>query len=527
MNNYYALKYLTKSFEKTLLNRHFLLSVSPFKGVWSATFGTDKPECSLIFSSHPSETALFTDRVKSLKKRNITSFFSELTQQRVTSVQLAENDRFLSFTFSNNLILRFALFGNKPNIYLIENGKILESFKNCDYFSGRPEPQPRETIIHKKIPKEGTPVKKIITGSFPLFPRHLIAKVVDHYSLDEKTPEQVVDQIELLSQSIETSPEFRVLHDGSLCLIPEKLLPVKNLGVFRTVNEAVAFAYHKGTELRRFSHLINSVKPLLERKRNSLQLRLEQLHKTAADPSRAEVYEKTGHILMANAHKELKAENGSMILPDYYNSDQPIRIPVDESLSIAQNAQAYYDKSARTERSVRQAKRRLTDTRHELAEVTELGRSLEGIERTDQFEQWSREHSSVLEKLGVGKKNLKPESLPYRKITVGSYEVWIGKNARSNDRLTSAAHKEDLWLHARGASGSHVVIRMNNQQAMPPKEVILRAASIAAFHSAARNSSLVPVIVTKRKYVTKPKGSPAGAVKVQREKVELVQPAEI
>jgi len=231
--------------------------------------------------------------------------------------------------------------------------------------------------------------------------------------------------------------------------------------------------------------------------------------------------------LMANAHKELAAEKGSVLLPDYYNSDRPVRIPVDESLSIAQNAQAYYDKSARAERSILEAKKRLTDTRQELASLTELSRSLEGIESIDQFESWSREHSSVLQTLGVGKKNLKPESLPYRKITVGNYEVWIGKNARSNDKLTSAAHKEDLWLHARGSSGSHVVIRMNNQQAMPPKEVILRAASVAAFHSAARNSSLVPVIVTKRKYVTKPRGAPAGAVRVQREKVELVQPMEI
>ncbi len=65
---------------------------------------------------------------------------------------------------------------------------------------------------------------------------------------------------------------------------------------------------------------------------------------------------------------------------------------------------------------------------------------------------------------------------------------------------------------------------MANNKGMPPKEVIEKAASYAAFNSKAKGSDLVPVIFAKRKYVRKPKGAAPGAVLVQKEVVELVKP---
>jgi predicted ribosome quality control (RQC) complex YloA/Tae2 family protein len=68
---------------------------------------------------------------------------------------------------------------------------------------------------------------------------------------------------------------------------------------------------------------------------------------------------------------------------------------------------------------------------------------------------------------------------------------------------------------------------MNNQKEMPPKNVLLKAAAVAAWNSKARGSNLAPVIITKRKYVTKPKGAPTGTVRVMRENVEMVKPQKL
>src|SRR5699024_3493482 len=96
--------------------------------------------------------------------------------------------------------------------------------------------------------------------------------------------------------------------------------------------------------------------------------------------------------------------------------------------------------------------------------------------------------------------------------------------ANTKDQLTSLDHKDDIWLHARGVGGSHVVIRMGNQKDYPPKQVILQSAGYAAYYSKAKGMKTAPVMYTKRKYVRKPKGAQPGAVIVEREEVVMVPP---
>lgn len=100
----------------------------------------------------------------------------------------------------------------------------------------------------------------------------------------------------------------------------------------------------------------------------------------------------------------------------------------------------------------------------------------------------------------------------------------MGRNAEANDELTlKRAYKEDLWLHAKDVAGSHVLIKY--QAGKPfPKDVIERAAQLAAYNSKRKTDSLCPVVVTQKKYVRKRKGDPAGAVVVEREQVILVEP---
>jgi predicted ribosome quality control (RQC) complex YloA/Tae2 family protein len=57
-----------------------------------------------------------------------------------------------------------------------------------------------------------------------------------------------------------------------------------------------------------------------------------------------------------------------------------------------------------------------------------------------------------------------------------------------------------------------------------PKNVLQRAAELAAHYSKNRNESLSAVIYTPCKFVRKVKGSAPGAVMVDKEKVIMVEP---
>jgi predicted ribosome quality control (RQC) complex YloA/Tae2 family protein len=119
--------------------------------------------------------------------------------------------------------------------------------------------------------------------------------------------------------------------------------------------------------------------------------------------------------------------------------------------------------------------------------------------------------------------DMQPECWQYH--LPGGYEVLAGKTDADNDVLSlRLAAPGDLWFHVRGLPGSHVILR-HPENMKPDSTTVKQAASIAAWHSKARNAGIVPVCYTESRHVGKPRGSKPGSVTVKREKVVKVRPA--
>ncbi len=105
---------------------------------------------------------------------------------------------------------------------------------------------------------------------------------------------------------------------------------------------------------------------------------------------------------------------------------------------------------------------------------------------------------------------------PYRTVTVDGYDVLVGRGDADNDHLTfDVADKRDVWLHVGGGTpGSHVVIR-NPEGGEVPKDVVEKAAQLAAWYSKARGAPRVEVHVCPVSHVTKPRGAPRGQVQIR------------
>jgi predicted ribosome quality control (RQC) complex YloA/Tae2 family protein len=119
-------------------------------------------------------------------------------------------------------------------------------------------------------------------------------------------------------------------------------------------------------------------------------------------------------------------------------------------------------------------------------------------------------------------------ALPYRTfVTSGGLEVRVGRSGRANDDLTlHHSRPTDIWMHARDNAGAHVVLRWTSTDTNPPHADLVEAATLAALHSRARTSGVVPVDWTRRKYVRKPRRSPPGRVTIERAKTVFVEPSE-
>jgi predicted ribosome quality control (RQC) complex YloA/Tae2 family protein len=122
---------------------------------------------------------------------------------------------------------------------------------------------------------------------------------------------------------------------------------------------------------------------------------------------------------------------------------------------------------------------------------------------------------------------MKPgRSAGWLQLDIEGYEVLVGRTARDNDELTfRVARPRDVWLHAAGHAGSHVVIRAPDDGSDVPRSVIERAAQWAAWHSKARNArGKVEVHHCRAADIRKPRGAPVGTVELRRYETVKVYP---
>ncbi|SMO65305.1 NFACT RNA binding domain-containing protein [Fodinibius sediminis] len=523
MNNFYTLIYLNREIKEKIQNGIFSFGISPHKDVLHIYIESDKETSRLIFSANARETALFLDRYRPPKKRNVIDFFPSLEGARVVDTSLADKDRLLSIIFEGGRSLLFKLFSGRPNVFLVEGDRIVDAFKNPEDLKGTSPPEPMAPVFKEEV-SAGRNAKNQMTEINPLLPRNLLPYIIEEHEVEQMSPGKVKTFTRELSRSLLEEPHPRVLETGDFCLWSQKWLSLPSEKECETVNDCVAFAYKNAVHLRRLHSKKEDIVQFLERVEGKKKEMVRQLSQAEKSLNRADEYEKFGHLLMAHAHEQLTPGTEQITVEDFYENNDEITIPLKEQADIAGNAERYYEKAKDARKAYEEAKKRLPGEEKELLHVQSLLEEVREIDRLWDLDSWLKNNSESLNKLGFGSSDDKQLSSPYRKFKLGKYEVWIGKNAKSNDKLTSLAHKEDIWLHARGVGGSHTVIRMGNRKDYPPKRVLLQAAAYAAYYSKARGMKSVPVMYTKCKYVRKPKGGAPGAVVLEREEVEMVPP---
>jgi predicted ribosome quality control (RQC) complex YloA/Tae2 family protein len=259
----------------------------------------------------------------------------------------------------------------------------------------------------------------------------------------------------------------------------------------------------------------------LERRLAAAERRQAKLAEASAGAA-SEAVRLRGQADLILAHLAQVPRGASSVrLPGFEGS--PVEIALDPSLPPSGNARRLYDEARKRDRAAARVPALLSaaeETRAALADL--LTRARHG----------TAEAAEVEAALG-GEQPDRPASpgaaraLPYRRYrTSGGLEVRVGRNRQSNDDLTfHHSAPDDIWLHARDAAGSHVILRWQDAKAHPPAADLAEAALLAALHSRARSSGVVPVDWTRRKYVRKPRRAPPGKVMPDRVRTIFVEPA--
>ncbi len=210
----------------------------------------------------------------------------------------------------------------------------------------------------------------------------------------------------------------------------------------------------------------------------------------------------------------------------YGDGMETIKIPLDRRLTISGNIQAFYKKYDKLKRATQYISEQIDKCREEISYLAGVEHSLEISETLAEIDEIKSELvaggylKEVRKKTSSGKK-----AEPFNFTAPDGTKIFVGKNNAQNDRLTfKFAAPNDIWLHAKEITGSHVILK--NDGGEISDETLLFAAKIAAKFSKAENSSNVPVDYTLCKFVKKPSGAKPGFVIFTNQKTVYVTPEE-
>ena len=403
---------------------------------------------------------------------------SHLTGARVMGVSLLNEDRVAEFSLTKSGVeyrLIFELVGSTPNLILIDRSSAILS-------------------VHHPVPPADNVKRPLLSGItyVPPAPRPVRTKAAPDRQSDRRHP------------------------GAAHALCPET-------GAKHPANRGAEIFYAQVIADRAISSLRARLSAVIKKALAKAERRIAAIVRDLDSAGKSDEYREAGDLVLANltrlargaAQAELTGYDGRTVL-----------VKLDPKRSAGQNAELYFKKYKKARTGLAIITERLRQAREEEAYLKSALADLDsaGDRETHDLIRSELAAKGYLKQKGKGEKEKRSTAPAHRKIVYRDWVILIGKSAASNDYITlRLARPDDLWLHAEGMPGSHVLVR-NPERADIPSDVLMKAAALAAYYSKGRGAGKVPVTYTRAKFVKKPKGAEAGMVTLSERRTVMAVP---
>jgi predicted ribosome quality control (RQC) complex YloA/Tae2 family protein len=225
--------------------------------------------------------------------------------------------------------------------------------------------------------------------------------------------------------------------------------------------------------------------------------------------------------MKGGAHGEtLKANLGALKKGMEFFRD----IPLDPAKTPVENMNRYFHLARKAKGAMEIVRRRKREVAESVYYLESLESQLAAAQTRDDLIAVRQELSSSFapKKKPSARKKSRPQDAPrppapqVEKVEFRGHAILIGRNNVGNDRIVKElSAPDDLWLHAQGIPGSHVLVKRTAGKEVP-KEVVEEAARLAVLHSRAKGSQNVPVFLAEARHVSKFKGAKPGLVRIAK-----------
>ena len=442
--------------------------------------------------------------------KNSVDLLPEVKNLEVTAVRQFMNERCFSIEFEQGFSLLFKLFGNRSNLVLVQETKVISLF-NSRLLS---DTNLDITTLDRPIEQSKTAFEAANQDYKKLFPT--FGKEITAYlaQTDKSwaTVQGILTQLEnptYYLKTIDFQPRLSLIKEGG-----------ELLKTFEDPIQASNEFYYASTKINAIDKEKGQIIKLLQKKKDKITTYLTHQYRKLSEIETGASQEEIGHIIMANLH-EIEPRSETVLLFDFYR-DQIIKIKLKVDATPQRNAEMYYRKAKNEKIEISKIEENIAQREEELTLLTKHIAVIEATESLKEIRKYLK-----INELNNNEQVVDTNPLSLFKVyNFQQFTIYVGRNAKNNDLLTQKhAKKEDLWLHARDVSGSHVVIKHQAGKNFP-STVIERAAQLAAFYSKRKNDSLCPVIVTPKKFVRKTRDLLDGQVIIDKEEVIMIEPKE-
>ncbi len=478
---------------------------------------------------------------------------------RLTGIRQLGLDRtlYLEFIGTNEIgdltpiTLALEIMGRHSNLILLDaNGKVLDALRRVgeDMSSYRivlpgseyipPPPQDKQIITECDIDKivddiasgGSKMLSKVIQSKLQGFSPLVAREVADYvFRGDDRAADELdstaKDRLRFSLSGVRDilsgarPAVFSVLCDESGKPVEFSYLPIHQYGTqYRTVpyqSITELFDEYYGTRDRmdrlrqRSGDLFRSIMNIItrvERRTASQKLELAQ----SIDREHLKV---CGDLISSNPHNIEKGMQ-RVLLDNYYEDPvSKFEIRLDPALDSIGNAQKYYRKYKKATHAENILRDQIEKGEQELVYLESVFDALSRALNMDELDEIRQElfEQGYLGRARKLKKQKYIKTRPMEFTVDGGLSVFVGKNNRQNDELTHKIAKNgDYWFHAKNIPGSHVILSCTTKE--PGNKAMEQAAMLAAYHSKAENSALVPIDYTRVKHVKKIPGGAPGMV---------------
>ncbi|MCR5202004.1 MAG: NFACT family protein [Lachnospiraceae bacterium] len=484
-----------------------------------------------------------------------------MSNAQITSIEQPDFERVIRITTEHfnemgdkeNISLVVELMGKHSNIILVNNDeKVIDSIKHIsaltssvrevlpgrDYYipntmdKTNPLTVDYEAFKAIMLKAHTTPEKAIytsFTGISPLVANEVLYRAkasgfISFEEMDEYVKFSVFNELEKYLKEIDNGtykPQILYVNKApkeysTSCLtsyiesdndtFTEEFSDVSTmLTKFYREKELYVRIREKSASLRQVVH------SAVERTSKKLNIQNKQLKST----ENREKFKHYGELI--NTYGYLDNPDKTCLICTDYETGEEVKIPLDENKTVAENANHYFDRYNKLKRTFDAMQVQIKETTDALTYLESVSNALDIATSAEDLNDIKTELSTTgyIKKSGLKKGEKRPKkSKPMHYISSDGFDILIGKNNLQNDELTfKIASNKDLWFHAKGAAGSHVILRTNGLSMDEiPDRAFEEAAAAAAYYSKLKTAPKAEIDYVEKKQIKKPNAANPGFV---------------